>query len=88
MVIPLPLREHMLEIFSRLQCPHARSMRLFIADGQTLAALGTTASEHGATALGSHTSTEAVSLSTLALVRLVSTLHGKNPHAAFREFTI
>ena len=44
-------------------------------DGETLAALGAATSEHLTAALGGHTSTEAVGLGALALVRLIRTLH-------------
>ena len=60
-----------------------RDIHKRLLDGQTLAALGTTTGEHSAAALGCHTRTETVSLSTLALVRLISTLHDRNPPAAF-----
>lgn len=46
---------------------------------ETLATLGTTTSENGTTALGGHTGTEAMRLSTLALVRLIGALHDANP---------
>ena len=48
-----------------------------IGDGELLAALGTAASEHGTAALGGHTGAEAVGLGTLALIRLIRTLHLK-----------
>ena len=44
-------------------------------DGKPLAALGATARENGAAALGCHASTEAVGLCALPLIRLISTLH-------------
>ena len=44
-------------------------------DGQALATLCAATSEYGTAALGGHTSTETVSLSTLALVRLIRALH-------------
>lgn len=47
-------------------------------DGKPLAALGATARENGAAALGCHASTEAVGLCALALVGLVRTLHNVN----------
>ncbi len=45
-------------------------------DGQPLAALGATTGQNGATTLGGHARAEAVGLGTLALVRLIRTLHG------------
>ena len=56
---------------------------LFVADGEALATLGATTGENGTAALGGHTGAEAVGLGALALVRLVGTLHGYNPPAAF-----
>lgn len=44
-------------------------------DGKPLAALGATAGEDGAAALGCHAGAEAVGLCALPLVRLISTLH-------------
>ena len=44
-------------------------------DGELVTALGTTTSEHGTAALGGHTSTEAVALGALPLIRLIRTLH-------------
>ena len=44
-------------------------------DAKTLATLCTTSSEHGAAALGGHTSAETMALCALAVVRLISTLH-------------
>ena len=44
-------------------------------DGETLATLCATAGQDGASALGGHTSTEAMALRTLASVRLISALH-------------
>ena len=44
-------------------------------DGELVTALGTTTSEHSTTALGCHTSTEAVGGGALALVGLIGTLH-------------
>ena len=56
---------------------------LVVAHRETLAALGTTTCEHSAAGLGGHTGAETVGLGTLALVRLVGTLHGKHPPGAF-----
>ena len=44
-------------------------------DGELVTALGTTTSEHSTAALGCHARTEAMALSTLALVRLIRTFH-------------
>ena len=65
----------MLEILPRLDSSHARC--IWLLDSETLAALGATASEHGTTALGGHTGTEAMGLGTLTLIRLIRTLHLK-----------
>ena len=46
-----------------------------IGDGELLATLGATASEHLTSVFGGHTSTEAVALSTLTSVRLIGALH-------------
>ena len=54
-------------------------------DGEALAALGTTASEHSAAALGGHTGAETVGLGTLALIRLVRTLHDFYPPACLNK---
>lgn len=81
MVVAFPLREDTLEIRPGFKGFHARGTE--ILDGKALAALGATASENGAAALGGHTSTEAVGLSALALVRLIRTLHDDYPPGAF-----
>ena len=47
-------------------------------NGQPLAALGTTTGQDGTSTLGGHAGAEAVSLSTLALVGLIRTLHNDN----------
>ena len=44
-------------------------------DGEALTALCTTTGQYGATAFSGHTSTEAMSLSALALIRLIRALH-------------
>ena len=46
-----------------------------ILDGEALAALGTTTSQHGTTALGGHASAEPVALRAFASVRLISAFH-------------
>ncbi len=46
-----------------------------ILDGELLAALGATARENRAAALGGHTSAEAVGLGALPLVGLIRALH-------------
>ena len=46
-----------------------------VLHGQALATLSTTGSQYLAPTLGGHTSTETVSLRTLALIGLISALH-------------
>ncbi len=50
-----------------------------VLHAEALAALCTTRREHGTTALGGHTGTEAVALSALARIRLIRTFHNQNP---------
>lgn len=52
-------------------------MCVSLLDSETLAALGAATGEHGTTALGGHTGTEAMGLGTLTLIRLIRTLHLK-----------
>ena len=61
--------EEIRDLSARFDCFHE------YLDGETLATLCTTASQHGTTTLGGHTSTEAMALRTLASVRLISALH-------------
>ena len=74
MVQTFPLSEHPLEVPMGLDGLHA-SQTLFVAHGQTLAALGATCGQDGTTTLGSHAGTETVALGALALIRLISALH-------------
>lgn len=83
MVIAPSLCVYTLEIRPGLNGLHAQARCKL--DGKALAALGTTTSEHGAAALGGHTSTEAVGLGTLTLVRLVRTLHSYYPPACLNK---
>lgn len=71
MVGPRTVGEDPLKIPFGLDGPHEG----LVGDREPLAALGTTTGEHGTAALGGHTRAEAVALGTLALVRLIRTLH-------------
>ena len=57
----------------------------YLLDGQALTTLVTASLQHGATALGSHTSTEAMGLRALTLVRLISPLHFSVPFMVDKE---
>ena len=48
---------------------------VLLLDAETLATLCAASSEHSAATLGGHTSTEAVALSALAVVRLIGAFH-------------
>ena len=70
-ISPLATGEDLLKIPLGFDGPHEK----LVGNREPLAALGTTTGEDGAAALGGHTRAEAVALGTLALVRLVRTLH-------------
>ena len=73
MVCPRTFRKDFVELKLGLYRPHG--LLALVADGELLAALGTTTCENLTAALCRHPGTEAVALSALPLVGLIRTLH-------------
>lgn len=69
-VEPLPPREDLLKFL-----PGFDGLHRSVLNGEPLAALGTTARQHGAAPLGGHTLAESMCGGALALIRLIRTLH-------------